>query len=205
MYEPYPGIAQAQHLTIAEQLAAGIRYFDLRCRAATSDDHKFDIYHGAIDQNQTFDDVLATLYAFLDAHPHEAVIASVKEEAAESGATRSPFDQLFARYVAAAPDPLVPRAARPGARRCAWQARAPAALRHHRRAARHRCVAVGRQRLVPRSRTATRCCTSRTTTWSATTTRSGPRSPRTSRPSPDPTTLYPHVHERLPDDLRTPG
>jgi 1-phosphatidylinositol phosphodiesterase len=100
MYEPYPGIAQAQHLTIAEQLAAGIRYFDLRCRDV---DDQFDIYHGAIDQNQTLDDVLATMYAFLAAHPHEAVIASVKEEAVASGAT-IPFDQLFMRYVAAAPD-----------------------------------------------------------------------------------------------------
>ena len=100
MYEPYPGIAQAQHLTIAEQLAAGIRYLDLRCRDV---DDQFFIYHGAIDQNQTFDEALATLYTFLDAHPHELVIASVKEEAVASGAT-IPFDQVLARYVAAAPD-----------------------------------------------------------------------------------------------------
>ncbi len=100
MFEPYPNLARAQHLTIADQLTAGIRYLDLRCRDV---DDQFLIYHGAIDQNQTFDDVLVTLYAFLAAHPGETVIASVKEEAVASGAT-IPFEQVFERYVAATPE-----------------------------------------------------------------------------------------------------
>ena len=99
-FEPYLGLAQAQTLTLAEQLAAGVRYLDLRCRDV---DDQFLIYHGGIDQNQTFDEALATILAFLDAHPTETVIASVKEEAAESGATR-PFDATFRGYVAMAPD-----------------------------------------------------------------------------------------------------
>lgn len=99
-FEPYPGIAQAQTLTLAEQLDAGVRYLDLRCRDV---DDQFLIYHGGIDQNQTFDEALATLFAFLDAHPTETVIASVKEEAAESGATL-PFDATFRSYVAMAPE-----------------------------------------------------------------------------------------------------
>ncbi len=98
--EPYPGLAKCQDLTIAQQLAAGVRYFDLRCRHFND---TFLIYHGAIDQEQTFDDVLATLYAFLDAHPSETIIASVKEEAVSSGTTRS-FEATFADYQSRSPE-----------------------------------------------------------------------------------------------------
>jgi 1-phosphatidylinositol phosphodiesterase len=100
LHEPSPGLAQAQRLTIADQLTAGVRYFDIRCRIV---DDAFLIYHGPIDQDQTFDDVLATMTGFLDAHPGEALIVSIKEEAMASGATRS-FDATFAAYVAGAPD-----------------------------------------------------------------------------------------------------
>jgi len=108
--EPYAGLAKCQDLTIADQLAAGVRYFDVRCRHV---EDAFLIYHGAIDQDQTFDEVLATMSAFLDEHPSEALIISVKEEAASSGTTRS-FDATFASYVARAPDrwhlaPSLPR------------------------------------------------------------------------------------------------
>jgi 1-phosphatidylinositol phosphodiesterase len=109
-YELYPGTSKCQELTIADQLAAGIRFFDVRCRHV---DDRFLIYHGAIDQNQTLDEVLATLFAFLDAHPTEALIVSIQEEAVPAGATRS-FDATFASYVAQAPErwsmaPALPR------------------------------------------------------------------------------------------------
>jgi 1-phosphatidylinositol phosphodiesterase len=100
LFEPLAGLAKTQDLTIAEQLAAGVRYFDVRCRHF---DDGFLIYHGAIDQNQTFDELVATMYGFLDAHPTETLIASIKEEAAPSGATR-PFDATFADYVSRAPE-----------------------------------------------------------------------------------------------------
>jgi 1-phosphatidylinositol phosphodiesterase len=99
IHEPAAGIAKTQTLTFAEQLAAGIRYFDVRCR---NFDDQFLIYHGSIDQDQTFDDVLAAMYAFLDAHPHEALIVSVKEELAAQGGTLT-FEQLFDQYVARDP------------------------------------------------------------------------------------------------------
>ena len=98
-FEPYPALAKCQDLTIADQLAAGVRYFDVRCRHVTD---QFLIYHGAVDQNQTFDDVLATMFAFLDAHPSETLIVSIQEEAVPTGATRS-FEATFAAYVAMAP------------------------------------------------------------------------------------------------------
>jgi 1-phosphatidylinositol phosphodiesterase len=94
IHEPAAGIAKTQTLTFAEQLDAGIRYFDVRCR---NFDDQFLIYHGSIDQDQTFDDVLAAMYAFLDAHPHEALIVSVKEELDPQGGTLT-FEQLFEQY-----------------------------------------------------------------------------------------------------------
>lgn len=100
LHEPYPGTAQAQRIAIADQLAAGVRYLDLRCRHYQD---AFYLYHGPVDQDQTFDEVLATMAQFLDEHPGETVIVSVKEEAAPSSNTRS-FEATFAAYVAQAPD-----------------------------------------------------------------------------------------------------
>src|SRR4051812_15204855 len=87
-FEPLAGLARTQDLTIDEQVTAGVRFLDIRCRHL---DDAFLLYHGAIDQNLTFDQLLVTLYAFLDAHPTETILVSIKEEAAPSGNTRT-FD-----------------------------------------------------------------------------------------------------------------
>jgi 1-phosphatidylinositol phosphodiesterase len=100
LLEPAPGLAKTQLLTFGEQLSAGVRYFDVRCR---NYEDAFLLYHGSIDQDQTFDATLATMYAFLDAHPHEMLIISIKEELAAYGATLA-FDQVMANYVAAHPE-----------------------------------------------------------------------------------------------------
>ena len=100
LLEPYPGIAKTQDLTIDAQLAAGVRYFDVRCRHFQDG---FLIFHGSVDQDQTFEQVLATMYAFLDAHPSEALIVSIMEESTPYEVTRS-FEATFANYVAGAPD-----------------------------------------------------------------------------------------------------
>jgi len=98
--EPVPGIAKTQDLTIAEQLDAGVRFFDIRCH---HEQDTFWIFHGAIDQQQSYDDVLATMFAFLDAHPGEALIVSVNEESEPFRVTRS-FEATFADYLARAPE-----------------------------------------------------------------------------------------------------
>jgi 1-phosphatidylinositol phosphodiesterase len=100
IHEPAAGIAKTQTLTFAEQLTAGVRYFDVRCRNFND---RFLIYHGSIDQDQTFDDVIAAMDGFLAAHPTETLVVSIKEELAAQGATLS-FEQVFASYVAAQPD-----------------------------------------------------------------------------------------------------
>ena len=100
LHEPIPGAGQCQRLTLAEQLEAGVRYFDIRCRHL---DNMFGIFHGPLDEQQTFDDVLATMSTFLDAHPTETVIMSIKEEGA-ADSTALTFEQVYASYVAKAPD-----------------------------------------------------------------------------------------------------
>ncbi len=98
-HEPVPGTAQCQTLSLAEQLAAGVRYFDVRCRHFND---TFQIHHGPIFQQMTFDEVLAATGAFMKAHPTETILMSVKEEYTASGNTRT-FEQTFDAYVKKAP------------------------------------------------------------------------------------------------------
>jgi 1-phosphatidylinositol phosphodiesterase len=100
LYEPLPGAGKCQRLTIAQQLDIGVRYFDIRCRDL---DDAFAIYHGPVSQMQDFDQVVSTVLTFLDAHPTETVMMSVKEEGSEQGTTRS-FEDTFKSYVAANPE-----------------------------------------------------------------------------------------------------
>ena len=85
------GTAKTQDLSIAEQLNAGVRFLDIRCRHI---DNAFTIHHGAIYQNLNFDDVLNACYTFLNSHPSETIIMSVKEEYDASNTTRS-FEQTL--------------------------------------------------------------------------------------------------------------
>ena len=98
-FEPFPGTAKCQILSIGQQLDAGVRFLDIRCRHVND---SFAIYHGAVDQNLTFGTVLDTTLAFLAANPGETVIMSIKEEHTASGNTRS-FEASFDSYVARNP------------------------------------------------------------------------------------------------------
>ncbi|OQP51963.1 phosphatidylinositol diacylglycerol-lyase [Niastella populi] len=93
-YEPISGTARCQSLTIAEQLNAGIRFLDIRCRHI---DNAFAIHHGSIYQNLNFDDVINACISFLTSNPGECIIMCVKEEYDPSNNTRS-FEQTFNTY-----------------------------------------------------------------------------------------------------------
>ena len=95
LHEPFHGTSQCQHLTISEQLAAGVRYLDIRCRHV---DDAFAIYHGPISQNITFADVLDVCTKFLAGNPSECIIMSIKEESVPSHNTRT-FEDTFNSYV----------------------------------------------------------------------------------------------------------
>lgn len=100
LLEPLSGTAKCQSLTIAEQLAVGVRFLDIRCRHVGD---TFVIHHGPIDQKLTYESVLETVTAFLKANPRECVILSVKEEYQAEKNTRS-FEQTFDTYVAKDPE-----------------------------------------------------------------------------------------------------
>lgn len=100
LLEPLAGTAKCQDLSIAEQLAVGVRFLDIRCRHVGD---SFVIHHGPIDQKQTCESVLDTVTAFLKANPRECVILSVKEEYRAEKNTRS-FEQTFDAYVAKDPE-----------------------------------------------------------------------------------------------------
>ena len=97
--EPLAGTAKCQNATLAEQLGFGLRFLDIRC-AHFND--AFAIYHGSVNQNLAFADVIRQVSGFLQANPGECVIMSIKEETASAGATRS-FEATFDAYVAANP------------------------------------------------------------------------------------------------------
>ena len=95
MYEPFPGTAICQNLTISEQLNVGIRFLDIRCRHI---DDAFTIHHGSIYQNLNFNDVLTACISFLNNNPSETIIMSVKEEYDSENITRT-FEETFYTYL----------------------------------------------------------------------------------------------------------
>lgn len=97
--EPVSGTAKCQNLSISDQLNAGIRFLDIRCRHIGD---AFAIHHGSVYQNLNFDDVLNASFTFLNTHPGETIVMSVKEEYNSSNITRT-FEETFNSYVAKNP------------------------------------------------------------------------------------------------------
>ncbi|GAA4778792.1 phosphatidylinositol diacylglycerol-lyase [Olivibacter ginsenosidimutans] len=94
-HEPIGGTAKTQNLSIADQLTAGVRFLDIRCRHYQG---AFVIHHGSIYQQLNFDDVLLACKTFLQQHPSETIVMSVKEEYNAEGNTKT-FAEEFDRYV----------------------------------------------------------------------------------------------------------
>ncbi|CDF41273.1 unnamed protein product [Chondrus crispus] len=70
-------ICETQRWTVAEQLRAGIRFLDIRCRR---DGTSFAIHHGFCFQKMYFEDVLRDVSMFLASSPGETILMRVKEE-----------------------------------------------------------------------------------------------------------------------------
>jgi 1-phosphatidylinositol phosphodiesterase len=85
------GFAKCQAWQLTDQLSAGMRFLDIRCRRV---DDQLLVYHGIIDQHLTFREVCDASRTFLEKHPSECIVMSVKEEAAASNSKRS-FAELF--------------------------------------------------------------------------------------------------------------
>ena len=86
--------AECQDWTIAEQLDAGIRYLDIRCRPTKT---SFAIHHGAFYQKQMFGDVMNSIISFLRSNPTETVIIKIKKEHKPEEGSDS-FEDIWASY-----------------------------------------------------------------------------------------------------------
>ncbi len=97
LHEPIRSTAQCQTLSIEQQLEAGVRFLDLRCRHLNDE---FHLYHGIVDQRLSFSNCLATMADFLKRNPSETIIVSLKEEGQSKDNTRS-FAETFLTYAQA--------------------------------------------------------------------------------------------------------
>ena len=95
----WPFIA-TQTLDITAQLNAGIRYFDLRCGLRAD---VLEMVHGQAVLGLRLEQVLAEMYAFLAAHPSEALIAQIKRDRKDEKSTVH-FAQAIANLISATPD-----------------------------------------------------------------------------------------------------
>lgn len=88
-------ISKTQNLNILQQLKAGVRFLDIRCRHY---EDKFYLHHGREFLGMEFDTaVLAVCKSYLQAFPTECIILSVKSEHTDTDNTSS-FQECFARY-----------------------------------------------------------------------------------------------------------
>ena len=82
---------QCQTLSLRDQLNLGVRFLDIRLK---EDHNSLKAVHGFIDQKASFEDVKQTVTSFLEKHPSEFIIMSIKEEADPSSSDIS-FEQAL--------------------------------------------------------------------------------------------------------------
>ena len=93
------GSAHTQTYTIAQQLALGVRMFDLR---PAWDGKDMMIYHGIVSTGVKFEDALNTLCDFLDAYPQEFLFVIMRhEDDSESSSHKTEWPVQMGKYLAA--------------------------------------------------------------------------------------------------------
>jgi 1-phosphatidylinositol phosphodiesterase len=85
---------KCQDISISEQLAIGVRFFDLRLKMT---DNKFVIVHSFVDQRLTFESVLKDMAGFISSNSSEFLIISIKQEADSVNSTLD-FEELLLEY-----------------------------------------------------------------------------------------------------------
>ncbi|KAM3507529.1 hypothetical protein MY10362_001732 [Beauveria mimosiformis] len=89
-------VLQCQNWNLSVQLAAGLRYFDVRARLR---DDQLRIYHGDGDTGFGYQDVLLEVFGFLARNPSEAVVLRVKQEGGPLGRRNTlTFEEAFNYY-----------------------------------------------------------------------------------------------------------
>jgi 1-phosphatidylinositol phosphodiesterase len=88
--------AETQTRSLMNQMNAGVRFLDIRCRHSES---HFSIFHGSVYQEIGFQKVLDQCYEFLRANPSETLVMSVKKEG-DGERPIGTFQQQFEAYIA---------------------------------------------------------------------------------------------------------
>ncbi len=93
------GTVQCQDIPIVQQLAIGVRFLDLRC---VIKEESFEMYHGVVDQQLTFDAVLKDCVGFLQSHRGETLLISVQKD--NEYDDDAYFEKVFDSYASKNPD-----------------------------------------------------------------------------------------------------
>lgn len=88
-------MSKCQNMTLDDQLAAGIRFIDIRCRQYYDE---FKLHHGSEFLHMDFNDVLNVCVPFLKRNPSECILMSVKEEYDPDGNNMT-FQDVFTNYI----------------------------------------------------------------------------------------------------------
>ena len=100
LHETVYNSAQTQSMGLQEQLEAGVRFLDIRCRHVSD---RCAIHHGQIYQKANLNDVLTVVSSFLLLNPGETILMSVKDrEWTDEKVSRS-FTATFLSYARAYP------------------------------------------------------------------------------------------------------
>ena len=91
---------KCQSLTVAEQLKAGVRFFDIRLQLRGD---KLAVVHSFVDQMTDFADVLDDMTDFLHDHPTEFLLVSIKQDADAKNPTTT-FANAVEQMLSAYPD-----------------------------------------------------------------------------------------------------
>lgn len=92
---------RCQAVGVREQLDNGVRFLDVRVSVNRNDDHLalvHSVFPISLTGTKYFGDMLADLYAFLDANPSETLLVSVKREGTGRGTDQQLSQHLFKRY-----------------------------------------------------------------------------------------------------------
>ncbi|KOS20486.1 1-phosphatidylinositol phosphodiesterase [Escovopsis weberi] len=100
-YEIGTQLLQCQNWNLSMQLQSGLRYFDIRARLR---DDELHIYHASGYTGFSYEDVLVTMFAFLDENPSEAILMRLKEEGKPLGDHNTlSFEDAFHYHHASSP------------------------------------------------------------------------------------------------------
>lgn len=95
----YSSSAQTQYAKddFTKQLKDGIRFFDIRVHVNANGDG-WDLYHGPISLSATFDDLMTQVKPWMESHPKETLVMSIKNDGNDDNRMASIFDKYYNQY-----------------------------------------------------------------------------------------------------------